>query len=231
MVHGKSIATINIANLLKDNNFKILIIDFDILNNCLHTLLNVDKYPEKIKEKLQRNDLANNKIRVKELVIKIDNNIDLISGINLLFDSKYKIESSKIRGILEELKEQYDYIIIDNSSECFFDYTKNIIENSDLNIYLLEPNLLEIKKAKKLLEIYTNEWQISNEKINILVNKYDKYSIKDNSIRNIFYGYNIIGKIKFNKKYCKLINNNYKKNGLLKAKIKKELKNIFKISL
>ena len=231
MVHGKSIATINIANLLKDNNFKILIIDFDILNNCLHTLLNVDKYPEKIKEKLQRNDLANNKIRVKELVIKIDNNIDLISGINLLFDSKYKIESSKIRGILEELKEQYDYIIIDNSSECFFDYTKNIIENSDLNIYLLEPNLLEIKKAKKLLEIYTNEWQISNEKINILVNKYDKYSIKDNSIRNIFYGYNIIGKIKFNKKYYKLINNNYKKNGLLKAKIKKELKNIFKINL
>ena len=61
--------------------------------------------------------------------------------------------------------------------------------------------------------------------------EFDKYSIKDSSIKNIFYGYNIIGKINFNKKYSKLINNNYKKNGLLKAKIKKELKNIFKISL
>lgn len=148
----------------------------------------------------------------------------------MLFDSKYKIESSKIKSILEELKEYYDYIVIDNTSECFFDYTKNIIENSDLNIYLLEPNILEIKKAKKLLEIYSNEWKIDNDKINILVNKYNKYSIKDSSIRNIFYGYKIIGKLNFNIRYNSLINNNYKKNGLLKSKINKELKSVFKIN-
>ena len=230
MAHGKSIATVNIANLLKENNFKVLIIDFDVLNNCLHTLLNVDKYPEIIKEKVQKNDLKNNKIKVNELVININDNIDLISGINLLFDNKYKISSSKIKDILEELKQYYDYIIVDNTSECFFDYTKNIIENSDFNIYLLEANLLEIKKAKKLLEIYTNEWKISNEKINILINKYDRYSIKENSIKNIFYGYKIIGKINFNRKYISLINNNYKKNGILKRKIRNELNEVFQLS-
>ena len=174
--------------------------------------------------------MAQKNLKVKELIININNNIDLISGINLIFDNKYKISSSKIKNVLEELKEYYDYIVIDNTSECFFDYTKNIIENSNLNLFLLEPNVLEIKKAKKLLEIYTNEWQISNEKMDLLINKYNKYSIKASFIKNIFYGYKKIRKIKFNKKYSKLINNNYKKNILLKLKIKKELNKVFKIA-
>ena len=226
---GKSIATINIANLLKENNYKILIVDFDILNNSLHTLLGVNKYPEKIKNEIKNNSLINNKINIKELIIKINKNIDLISAINLLFDSKYKISSSKIKNILEELKENYDYIIIDNSAECFFEYTKNIINNSDLNIYLLEANLIEIKKAKNLLEIYNKEWNIEKNKINLLINKYNKHSVKDKIIKNIFNEYKILGKINFNEKYNLLINKNYKQNKLVKKEIKKEYEKIFNI--
>lgn len=226
---GKSIATINIANLLKENNYKVLITDFDILNNSLHTLLGVNKYPEKIKNKIKNNTLINNKINIKELIIKINKNIDLISGMNLLFDSKYKISSSKVKNILEELKENYDYIIIDNSAECFFEYTKNIINNSDLNIYLFEANLIEIKKAKKLLEIYNKEWNIEKDKINLLINKYNKHSVKDKIIKNIFNDYKILGKINFNEKYNLLINKNYKQNKLVKKEIKKEYEKIFNI--
>lgn len=226
---GKSIATINIANLLKENNYKVLITDFDILNNSLHTLLGVNKYPEKIKNKIKNNTLINNKINIKELIIKINKNIDLISGMNLLFDSKYKISSSKVKNILEELKENYDYIIIDNSAECFFEYTKNIINNSDLNIYLFEANLIEIKKAKKLLEIYNKEWNIEKNKINLLINKYNKHSVKDKIIKNIFNDYKILGKINFNEKYNLLINKNYKQNKLVKKEIKKEYEKIFNI--
>lgn len=226
---GKSIATINIANLLKENNYKVLIVDFDILNNSLHTLLGVNKYPEKIKNKIKNNSLINNKINIKELIIKINKNIDLMSAMNLLFDSKYKISSSKVKNILEELKENYDYIIIDNSAECFFEYTKNIINNSDLNIYLLEANLIEIKKAKNLLEIYNKEWNIEKNKINLLINKYNKHSVKDKIIKNIFNEYKILGKINFNEKYNLLINKNYKQNKLVKKEIKKEYEKIFNI--
>lgn len=224
---GKSIATINIANLLKENNYKILILDFDILNNSLHTLLGVNKYPEKIKNKIKNNILIKNKLNIEELIIKINKNIDLISGINLLFDSKYKIDNFKIKNVLEELKENYDYIIIDNSAECFFEYTKNIINNSDLNIYLLEANLIEIKKAKRLLEIYNKEWNIEKNKINLLINKYNKYSIKNKILKNIFNEYKILGKINFNEKYNLLINKNYKQNKLLKKEINKEYERIF----
>ncbi len=226
---GKSIATVNIANLLKENNYNILIVDFDILNNSLHTLLGVNKYPEKIKNKIKNNDLISNQINIKDLIIKINKNIDLISGMNLLFDRKYKISSSKVKNILEELKENYDYIIIDNSAECFFEYTKNIIINSDINIFLFESNLIEIKKAKRLLEIYNKEWNIEKNKINLLINKYNKHSIKDKIIKNIFNEYKILGKINFNEKYNLLINKNYKQNKLVKKEIKKDYEKIFNI--
>ena len=219
---GKSVVTINISNILKENNYKILIIDFDVLNNSLHTLLGVEKYPEKIKEKIKNNYLIKNKIDIKELAIKINNKIDLIAGVNLLFDSKYKISSLQIKNILNELKENYDYIIIDTTAECFFDYTRNIIVNSDLNIFLVECNVTEIKKAKRLLEIYNKEWNIEKREISIVLNKYNKYSIKDKTMKNIFSDYEILGKINFNKKYNNLINKSYKKNVVIKKRIKRE---------
>ena len=161
---GKSIFTVNLANSYIYSKKKILIIDFDVLNNSLHTILGLKKYSKIIREKLKNNNLINNKINIKELTIKITNKIDLISGINLLFDSKYKISSEKIYNIINELKANYEIIIIDNSAECFFDYTKNIIENSNINIFITEANLSEIKKSKNLLNIYINKWNINKNK-------------------------------------------------------------------
>ena len=222
---GKSLITVNLSNILKNNNKKILIVDFDILNNSLHTILGVNKYSQKIKNKIEKNNLIENKINIKELIIKINRRVDLISGINLLFDSKYKISSEKIKFILQELKQNYDYIIIDTSSECFFDYTKNIINNSDKILFLLESNLLEINKSKMLLDIYEKNWNVKKEKINIIINKYNKNSIDENIIKNIFKDYKILGKIKLNKKYNILINKNYK-TPFVKKEIKKEYKKI-----
>ncbi len=216
---GKSIFTINLANSLIYSNKKILIIDFDILNNSLHTILGVKKYSEKIFPKIKENNLEKEKINIEELIIKINKKIDLISGINLLFDSKYKISNLKINNILKELKNYYDVIIIDTSSECFLDYTKEIIKISNTNIFIVEPNILEIKKSRKILDIYINEWDINKNRINILFNKFNKNSIDINLLKNIFSDYNIIGKINANDKYNLIINKNAKKTN---KEIKKE---------
>ena len=222
---GKSIFAVNLAKSLIYSKQKILIIDFDILNNSLHTILGVKKYSEKISKKIKENNLIKEKINLKELIIKINKKIDLISGINLLFDSKYKISNFKINNIIQNLKQYYDVIIIDTSSACFLDYTKEIIKISNINIFILEPNILEIKKSKKLLDIYTNEWEINKNKINILFNKFNKNSIDINLLKYIFGDYNILGKININEKYNLIINNNAKK---INKEIKKEYINIIK---
>lgn len=208
---GKSIFTVNLSKSFIYSDKKILIIDFDILNNSLHTILGLKKYPEKLRKKIKKNKIENNKFDIKDLIIKINKKLDLISGINLLFDSKYNISSQKINNIFYELKKYYDVIIIDTSSECFLEYTKEIIKNSNTNIFIVEPNLLEIKKSNNLLNIYTNEWNIKKEKINILFNKFSKNSIDINLLKIIFKDYNIIGKIKTNEKYNLIINKNAKK--------------------
>ncbi len=204
---GKSIFTVNLAKSLIYSKKKILIIDFDILNNSLHTILGVKKYSERISKKIKENNLIKDKIGLKELKIKINKRIDLISGINLLFDSKYKINNIQFNNLFNDVKKFYDVIIIDTSSECFFNYTKDIIKKSNINIFIVEPNLLEIQKSKNILKIYKEEWNIDNNKINILFNKFNKNSIDINILKIIFSEYNIIGKIDKNikKEYLKII--------------------------
>ena len=206
---GKSIVTIQMANMLQTQNKKILIIDFDILNNSLHTMLGVKKYTKKIQRKIKENDLIYSQITIHDLIIKINSSIDLVSGINLLFDSKYKISSEKIYQIIKEIKQYYDYILIDTSSECFFDYTKNILENSTQCIFLLEGNVSEIKKAKQLLNMYSIHWKIPKNKIKLLINKYNENAIEENVIQHIFKEYKILGKIQLDEKYNQHINEHF----------------------
>ena len=228
---GKSIFTINLANSLSNSKNKILIIDFDILNNSLHTILGIKKYSQKIRNKIKNNNLLK-EIKIEELIIKINSKIGLVSGVNLLFDSKYKISSEKVKNILSKLKEKYEIIIIDTSSECFFDYTKELIKNSNLTIFILEANLLEIKKAKNLLNIYINNWEIPQESINILFNKYNENSIDISILKKIFSEFNILGKLSFNPQYNLIINKNNinKLNTILKNEHLKINRNLLKIN-
>ena len=225
---GKSIFSIMLANSYKKISNKILIIDFDILNNSLHTILGVKKYSEKIKSIMSNSDFSKI-INIENLIININKNIDLISGINLVFDSNSKINQEKIKKILEKLRNNYDVIIIDTTSECFFEYTKEIINCSDKCIFLTEANLLELSKSKRILELYKNNWNIEKNKIEIIFNKYNENCIDIKLLKIIFEEYKILGYIKLKNDYNCLINNNFVninfKNNLMKnyQKINKKM--------
>jgi len=202
---GKSIISVNLAKALAYENNKVLIIDFDILNNSLHTILGVKKYPQKINEN-------KNEINLNNFIIKVNKRIDLISATEILFDSNNKLNILQFKQELDKFKKIYNTIIIDTSSECFFDYTKSIIKMSNKNIFVVEANILEIKKARNLLNIYINNWDIEKNKINILFNKYNKDAINFNLLKKLFDEFNIIGTIRYNAKYNRLINKNVKNN-------------------
>ena len=215
---GKSIISINLAKALSYNQDKILLIDFDILNNSLYTILGVKNYPQDIEKSLNIvmdsdvNKININEFNVENFIIKINKKIDLISITDLLFYKERKVDIIKIEKIINKLKQKYNTIIIDTSSECFFDLTKEIINKSNKNIFVTETNLLEIKKSKQLLNIYINEWKIKKDKFNILFNKYDKECVNIKLLKFIFNEFNILGVLKYNSKYNKLINKNNKFN-------------------
>ena len=218
----KSVFSILLAQTME--NKKCVIIDFDILNQSLHTMLGVKKYKEKIKKGISKNDLINHNQDFEKYIIKTKMNIDLLSGMNLILDAKYKLSSKKIVNIIKKLKEKYDVIIFDTSPENFMDYTKELIFLSNKIIFISGANLLEVKKSEKLLEIYTKEWGVSKNKINIVFNRCTNKSIDTDILREIFNRYTILGKIQLNDYYDLVIN----KNMSQKSKIRKEIENIKK---
>ena len=74
---------------------------------------------------------------------------------------------------------------------------------------------------KELLNIYINKWKIEKNKFNILFNKYDKNCIDINLLKELFCEFNVLGTLKYNDKYNKLINKNIKYN-LINKNIRNE---------
>ncbi len=199
---GKSIISVNLAKSFAHKKNKILIIDFDILNDSLHTILGVKKNPIK----------RDRKFNINSLKIKVNRKIDLISATNFLFDRNNKIEVKNIERIIKLLRNDYDVIVIDTTSESFLNITKTILKLCNKSVFVTEANILEIKKAKNLLDMYINRWDINKEKFNIVFNKYDKNSISISLLKSLFCEFNILGIIKYNSIYSKIINRNIKGN-------------------
>lgn len=203
---GKSIFISLFSKNIK--NKKILIIDFDIFNKSLDLIFGYDAQKQK-----------------EKTIIKISNNIDLLSKIEIFFAENNYLEKNKIKNILNNFSKKYDLIIIDNTSEYSCNYTKEILINSDEIIFLTDANLIELNKTKKILEKYINKWKIKKEKIKVVFNKINTNSINSKILKNLFSDFKILGKINFSNKYNLIINNNLK---ILNKKINKEYSNIIK---
>ena len=190
---GKSIFSINLAkiNSYENSENKILIIDADIINSSIHTILGLPK-----------------------------NSTTINKNINLL------TLNNNIKELLEKNKNKYDLIIIDTGS-CneLLELNKEIIEISNLSLFISDTNLLEINKSTKLLEKYINKLKINKDKFQIIFNKYNNKSIDFNLLGNIFSEFNIIGYLKYSVQYSELINKN-NTNNLINNKIKNEYSKI-----
>lgn len=187
---GKTLISAILADKLSKNK-RVLLIDMNFYNNDLKLLFKI----------------KNNK--KNEEVLKIKKNLDLIT------DIKYKIKYKKdlFNKKIDKYKNTYDFIIIDlkgNREELFL---KQFLEKNDDLILLVEPNLINIKRTINKYRKIINK----NKKIKIIINKTNKYSINKKIIKKLLYS-DIIGEIKYNDLFEKLINNCINKKNYSKIK-------------
>lgn len=152
-----------------------IIISEIIINIKKQKVLLIDKDKNFILTKMYSRNSNNN-----ENLIKIKNNLYILKDEKELY----------------RIKEQFDYIIID-SNEINVNTNNNQFIIKD--IFILEANLLELKKINNL--------QLNNIK-GIILNKNNKNNISEKIIEKIF-NKKIIGKINYNKKINLFINNNF----------------------
>ena len=239
---------INIINLIN----KIKIINNEI--NIFFILENKNDELEKILKKENiKNIFYINEINVNDFIdkiknAKINNNEKLIEEINLLKNIinkkneeliKYKnsnFENKKLIILIGE-KNVGKTTILNNLKNIY--WREDISEFNEMNmndyleiknetykiIFVLERKIDKIKFSKKIINELILKNKISPEKINIIFNKINNYSINKNISKSILKNINIIGNIKLNKYPDYLINekNNYKKEN------KELIKYFFKI--
>lgn len=220
---GKTTLISIIAKMIKKK--KVLIIDFDLINNNLYLLFGVLKYPKEMQKKLKDNEYISefvlNEKNLIKLRVKINNKIDLIASPNVIFDEEYKYENEKLQKIIAELKNKYDVILIDTSSDTKYNQLRKILINiSDKVICITEGNILQIGKSVRILKEIQEK-----KKVKIIYNKKNKYTISKKMLEIVLLKYKVIGSVEYNDKFNKIINKNIRN---IDYKIKKDVEKIIK---
>lgn len=181
---GKTIIVLILSELIaKYKNKKVLIVEDNIKNNSILKIY-------KLKNKYKNN-------YPKDKIINIKNNIYLLNIKSIL--SNYKKNKEEIINKINKTKKEYDYIFLDIQNINSYKIYKEIIEE---NILILNPNILEIEKVKNFINK-------NNIKIKMILNNYNENSISEKLIKKIFNNkIKIIAKIKNNKNFNLIINNN-----------------------
>ena len=207
---GKTTFVAIMAKLIK--KVKVLIIDFDLENNNLHSVFASNQLPKDIKKKMKDEEfLSEFKLKEKNIskcTIKIDRKLKLISKTSIIFDDTYKCDEHGIEEMLKELLKSYNLILIDTSSSIqYYELTKILVRFSDKVVCLVEGSLITIKKTINLLKKYENE----KSKIRLVYNKKNKYTLSSKIMKVIFLKYKVIANLEYNIKYDKIINKNVKR--------------------
>lgn len=190
---GKSIISIIIAKYLNKYK-KVLLVDSDIFNYSINTILGITK----TKYEKNQSKIFNN-------VSKYEENLYIL---NLYKNNLENVNYTYIVDLFENLREEFDFIIIDTSADLDSSQNNIIFSISDKVIVLIEPNLSEVKKSNLYLEKIIKDFEVQKNKINIIFNKINKYKISNRVLKEIYSEINIIGEINYSEKYNLIINKN-----------------------
>lgn len=197
---GKSTVAVNTALLLANKGMKILLVDMAIYGSIMPMLKVHQKGETGLSAVLTFLDIYSetddsnkfNSILEKSIIRKEEEKIDVLIAANPI--KMESINGNYAKIIFDALKTlNYDYIIVDSSSELS---EKNVvfIENADCTII---PVIQDITCGWKLLTFkeVMDRCLIDQNKFRIIVNKCNKYSGFNNSEFEKEIGYNIIAEI------------------------------------
>lgn len=200
---------------------KILVIDFDTEKGDINLFFKLPNSPKDIEYELPEDKNSS----LNYLVDMIDKNIfteynfqkcllgkqelsnvEVITGnksINICLNTLMPMYYEKI---LEMAKLKFDVIFLDMSSSMFLDSTQFAVCNATDIFFVIEPNMLSIERAKRILNDICENWNIDNKKIKILVNKYKKYSLEKELVKELLKDYEVIGFVPYSQEIEQILN-------------------------
>jgi len=198
---GKTTLAVKTALLLaKYNSAKVLLIDLDTENASVSYHLGIERGPKDIEYILPPDknsslnymieaiDKKNFNVNIFEKYLvksKLFSNLDILTGNKSLYISKNILNFEYYTKILENAKSLYDFIVIDSASNVFLDAMQYSLVNAGKIFFVTEGNYIALERAHRLLSDIFPAWGVSDNKINVLINKYSKKSLNKIVIKNM----------------------------------------------
>ena len=210
---GKSIVASAIAKeLSKALDVLVALLDMNIQNPSIDIINNLEINSNILGNIVEDVDKYNSMIQdIKEYLLKdVDNKrLSYMTNNVSLFESKNKLCNKYYETIYNAVKKDYDISVIDLPSTPFLDVVNYTLTNATKILFVVNPNYISIRQAKKYLEIITKLWNVNKDKIGIIVNKVTSNSLDNIQVKSLLKDYKVIANFNYNKSVEGLINGEY----------------------
>jgi septum site-determining protein MinD len=150
---GKTTATANLGLGIAMNGKKCVVVDFDIGQRNLDMILGLEN--RVVYDLVQ---VMDGEASVKQALIKskVDDNLNFLAASQS--KDKSVLNSKKVQKLIKELKESFDYVILDSPAgiESGFEHT---IEFADAAIIVVNPEVSSIRDADRAIGILDSKSQ------------------------------------------------------------------------
>ncbi len=193
---GKSyISSIISKNISTDLKLSLILLDMDIQNPSIDIFNNLPINNNGLNQIVEDMDKQENINKLMEkYMIKDKNNKKLwyMTSNTSLFDCQNKLSNRYYDEIYKNVYERFDYTIIDLPSSPFLDVVPYTLKKSNLIYFVVNPNYISVRQAIKYLDLLNKLWDISKDKIKIIINKVQKNSLDIMQVKSLLGGYEVV---------------------------------------
>lgn len=144
---GKSMVSSNVAISLSQKGHKVILIDLDLRNPSIISTLREKELSGNIVGYL-KGDFA-----IEEIINKYKNtSLDVIYGVTSSTESTELLSKDKFKELIEYLKKQYDYIILDVPPLYMMEDAHIIAKNSDSALVVIKQDFVHVYDILDSLE-------------------------------------------------------------------------------
>ncbi len=138
---GKSTCAANIAVSLADRGNKVVLLDFDFKKPALYKI-----FSEESTESGELSDLLNKNVNFEDFAFRPFKKISLSLAINTKADSNYRslIENGSVAELIEKLREQFDYVIVDTAPLSLDSTVTDIIQMVDKTVLVIRTDTVNV---------------------------------------------------------------------------------------
>jgi len=150
---GKTTTTANIGLGIAMNDKKAVVVDFDIGQRNLDMILGLEN--RVVYDIVQ---VMDGEAKMKQALIKSKVNENLMFLAASQTKDKTVLDSAKIKNLVEELKEEFDFVILDAPAGIESGY-EHTIEFADAAIIVVNPEVSSIRDADRAIGILDSKSQ------------------------------------------------------------------------